>query len=678
MKKFEQTPVKGVLAIYTINKIASKNGKKRVKVICRLFAEEDHSSLDISAQITGKPEQEIGDLKKISMNRSIEKFNQQLLAHLANNPNTHYFSNLWNHLTDAEKLECISEKHKLEKDKRPIITYFEKNVLPRLDRFGPYITADQCRQISHSLYVDYLENKKYKGKSLDKKKAESLINEFLDALAGWLKNSGGTATGTRPSAKKIDELISDIFDDIDGEDRLKALFSYYLQRSGTAAALDALTFRIDADPILQDYLTLRNSEIREKLGVSIVFILRELCGNAEAAKRGTNVHIGDMNILLDNFAKIAPAGFPVVRIPELISHGTPQTELAKEFFTKHRVRFSEILLRKAERSSYAAAAAIMLTSGPRIEEVCALKFGDILPYQSAGIAPILYTATGQIIASDGKTKGFRRTIFIPTFAMHLIRLRIEGLKTFGYSDEEIKNAFIACDITDIASPLNLHRFSACVKSDMHAAGFDDEYFSAVSALMDSETDVAFNGKAEVFDTAYGLRRDAISMMVNVGKLPPHLVESIVGHKLPRGAQRWDKIITRDDEWPAILAMLERIVYLSQFSAHPYFSPVCPSQAGKPELLPVDHQAISVLIPADRIVRVRVRTKGCSSVFVDGAASGQISLTKQTEIVPAYNSGTIVLPDYLSDFQFLSQVRATEAALQRKVRDPFTKGNCGSC
>ena len=678
MKKFEQTPVKGVLAIYSINKITGKNGKKRVKVICRLFAEQDHSDLGISAQITGKPGQDTGDIKRISVNRAMEKFNQQFLANLSVSPNSHYFSNLWNHLTDVEKLECISEKHKLEKDKRPIITYFEKNVLPRLDRFGPYITADQCRQISHSLYVDYLESKKYKGKSLDKKKAESLINEFLDALASWMKTTADTAKGARPSAKKIDELISDIFDDIDGEERLKSLLSYYLQRSGTATALNALTSRITSDPILQDCLTLRNREIRDKLGVSIVFFLRELCGNAEAAKRGTNVHIVDTNILLDNFAKIAPAGFPAIRIPELISHGTPQAELAKEFFSKHRVRFSEILLSKAERSCYAAAAAIMLTSGPRIEEVCALRFGDILPYKSAGIAPIIYTAPGQIIVSDGKTKGFRRTIFIPTFAMHLIHLRIEGLMSFGYSDEEIQNAFIACDETDIASPLNLHRFSACVKSDMHTAGFDDEYFSAVSALMDSEADVAFNGKAELYDTAYGLRRDAISMMVNVGRLPPLLVEAIVGHKLRRGVQRWDKMITRDDEWPAIIAMLERIVYLSQFSAHPYFSPVCPSQAGKPELLPVDHQAISVLIPADRIVRMRVRTKGCSSVFVDGAASGQISLTKQTEIVPAYNSGTIVSPDYLSDFQFLSQVRATEAALQRKVRDPFTKGNCGSC
>lgn len=657
MTQIETTPRKGISAKYNISQPSSKqrqHSAKRAIVKCTLLDAHGVPIDGTTCQVTQKAGQDLVDVKKNAMHRALEKFDKLGFATIINdNNNAHFFSDSWHKLSTAEKLALVSDAHQLDKDKQPVVTYFENNVLPLLDQYGPLISPDQCLAVSSALYLSLMRSKKYKDKRLEPASyARELIDQFFSKLEKWFTSDCSACNRfANNDSGVIPSFIAEAKNKVANEDRFFVLLSNHISVLGVDTVLASLQAAVSDDAVLIINLPkLNHPEAYSTALDALLFRLREICSNASESKNGVNIHLLDANIILENWVAAVNMPFPSVALPLFDVAAITQVELVKEFSWAVRVMFSEIIMDKAADSNYACGAAAMLASGPRVAEVCAIRFGDILPVGKCGLVVLTHTVDGKIIVSTGKNKGFRRTVFFPYFVMCAIELRKRHLRFLGYTEGEINRAFIACNANDIFAPILPQQFSLNVKADMTAAGCDEEYWVAVRKAMVEDADVDFCGNAEMFDSAYGLRRDAISMMVNVAKMPPLMVEAIVGHKLPRRSKRYDKIITRDDEWSGILSMLSRVVYSPKYTEHPFYQPIELDGSSVPVNTAM-YQGVSFLATKEITVKLRIRTVGCSPIFVGVTGSSRILSTNSHDVLtmPTSQGGSsLAIPPYLSD------------------------------
>lgn len=136
---------------------------------------------------------------------------------------------------------------------------------------------------------------------------------------------------------------------------------------------------------------------------------------------------------------------------------------------------------------------------------------------------------------------------------------------------------------------------------------------AVERAMIEEQDFDVFRRPERSLAAYGLRRHATSMLCNIAKMDPLLVDAILGHRLPRYAEDWGERIRRDDEWPAIIEMMERVVYDPDHTQNPFFRPTILGQNSNKMEKDIPYQGYTLTATKTCKTVVSIKTLGNGEV-----------------------------------------------------------------
>ena len=605
MTEIKQTGRKG---LYQKNSWRTKRGKRiAFAQLCDIHGLNIRGAVGQYTMLAGDSEESgmrtalLRAFEKLDSIMEIEYVKPQEDDH---SKDTSYFTTRWKTLTDEEKTAMVGESHSEANIRKKIVNYFERNMLPKLDRYGQTISADDAKAVAKSIYLDILNRKKY-GNCFVSELEAVLIPEYIHELGEQL----ASITEIKRSEKEqLDNILNEIQATVMREDRIRSLLQSVLSISGLDTTLKMTTLKIKENPVLIDDLChLTHTKPRTSAMEALLEMIREVSGDENRSKAEANVHIRDTNDILRNWVKRSEVTLPLIQLPEFNVPGVQQIEICKELPWAVCVRFAALEMAESAISPYACGALTMLTTGPRVAETCAIRFGDILDYGDWGIVTINYTADGEIRIGRGKNSYFHRAVFLPRIVMDAIHTRMDYLRTIGYLENEIKEAYLACSADDIFRPANLHLFSDSIKEMLQQAGCDEGYWRAVVQSMTQEPDYDVFGRREMYDTAYCLRRNATTQCVNKAKMPPLLVDAILGHRLPRGAKRWDAYITEEDNWKGIVAMLERVVYDPRHSNHPAYRPVDLGTETN-ERLEIPYQAVSFTVSGHDKVHVQVAVK----------------------------------------------------------------------
>lgn len=608
MKKLEPTPRDNVKVRYYSSQ---KNGKTIIKA---QLTDEFGVNIDgVFAQHTLSPidTEEIG--KIAARTKALQKLDEMFRAS-DKAEETNYFSRCWNDLSKNEQKDCIASIHRKGKPQESALLYFENNVLPLLDRFGPDISADQAVMVVDDLYEGMLQKKKYNFCYVAREDTPCTDRFFEELISRLRKDQRKLRLifGHRIDMDSVDALVLTVGSEVKKEDRLRSLVEFWLQDQKPAAAVKQFRKCVENDAVLI-YVLDRQSKLDQAVQM-LISILRRLSGNEKQTKNQVNIHVRDVNCILRNLClKCNDDTMPVVVLPEYIVEKVPQIELCKELPGAVRRYFVLDCFNQVERNSYVCGGIVMLTTGPRVAEVCAIKFGDILDRGNWGICVINYTVDGDIRISDGKNIYFRRPIFFVKVAMDIIHRREEALRSQGYSNEQIATAYIVSRPDNPFLPARPHDFSVCIKQMLQEAGCGDDYWESVQQAMIDEPDFDFFRRPERYAIAYGLRRDATSMMCNEARMNPFLVDAILGHRLPHHAEEWRDKIKRDNEWPVVIAQMERVVYDPDHTLNPVFSAVQLGQSMGLQFNGIAYQGFLLSAPRKCKVTIAIRTVGNASV-----------------------------------------------------------------
>jgi hypothetical protein len=293
-----------------------------------------------------------------------------------------------------------------------------------------------------------------------------------------------------------------------------------------------------------------------------------------------------------------------------------QIELCKELPWLVRTRYAAIAMHLSSNSWFGCGGIIMMTSGPRVAEVCAIQFGDIVDFCDWGVCVINYTTDGNIRNTGGKNIYYHRPIFFPKFTMDAIHKRKDFLLAHGIDAEEVKRAYVVGRPNDPMQPANPNAFAGEIKKILQIAGCDEAYWVSAQQAMLQQPDLDYNRQPEKYVVAYCLRRDATSCMCNIAKMHPLMVDAMLGHRLPRYADRLDKWITREDNWSEIIQQMERIVYDPGHSKHPLFVPISLPAKGDDicNMLRVSYPSFSLTTQKLVRIKITIRTHGNSKVI----------------------------------------------------------------
>lgn len=613
MKRLENTTREHVKVKYYFT-------KRKGKVSIKAQLSDDHGvNIDGAyAQYTLAPVDTEEDGKIAARTKALQKMDEMFKQQKQTNRTEEkdYFRTRWNALTQKEQKSCIAEYHKQSKTQKAAMCYFENNILPRIDQYGPDIDEDQAKAVVNDLYIDMLGKKKYQKFYVPQDGAQCVESFFLD-LINTLRNNQGALKrlcGHRVDMTDVESLLKEVMSHVLKEDRLRSLMEYWLQDQESRVAVRHYCRCVEADSVLLDMLSQKDK--RDQAVEKMILILRSLSGNERQTKGQVNTHVRDANCILRNLCVCyTKEVLPIVILPEFIIDKAPQMELCKELPWAVRVYFTASCMSQARSNSYACGGIVMMTAGPRVAEVCAIQFGDILDMGDWGVCVINYTADGDIRKDDGKNIYFRRPIFLVKIAMDIIHIRKEELRKQGYSDEQIAKAYLVSRPDDYFTPARTHSFSSAIKAMLEDAGCEDNYWAAIEQAMIHEPDLDYFSRPEKYAAAYALRRDATSMMCNVAKMDPLLVDAILGHRLPPHMDEWSDKIKRDDEWSSIIAQMERVVYDPDHSVNPAFAV---TELGKPvkdadKRFAIEYQGYLLSASRDCRATVVIRTIGNADV-----------------------------------------------------------------
>lgn len=568
MNRLEKTPRENIRVKFYV----SKKGSKEV-ITAQLTDEQGTIIQGARASYTLQKFDTEKEGKIAARSRALQRMDELFRGSnlAANESSKTIFSDLWFSLSEDEKRICIAERCSRKRNQRHALTYFENNVLPQLDQYGPTINEDQLQNVVEFLFQEMLRKKNYRhcfatrAEAINSKAFFNQLKQKTHQMRSELKGVFGHSI----NKMECDELITQVENKVLEEQRLRSLLENWLSNQEIGPAVQSVWNSIKKDEILLSLLEKKGS--REQAVEKIILLLRIMSGNETQTKNQVNSHVREINCILRGLCLIKESGMPLIALPEYPIEKALQTELCKELEWKQGVRFASLCMGQAAKNSYACGGLTMLISGPRIAEVCAIEFGEILDKGDWGVVVINYTADGEIRKMDGKNIYFHRPIFLPKIVMDAVHLRQEALRNQGYSAAEISTAYLASRPDNIFLPANPQDFSVAIKRMLQDAGCREGYWAAVERAIVEEKDFDFFGCPEKSLAAYGLRRHATTMMCNVAKMNPLLVDAILGHRLPLYAEDWSEKIRRDDEWPAILEMMERIVYDPDHTRNPAFS-----------------------------------------------------------------------------------------------------------
>ena len=547
---------------YYVKYYTSRRGDHSLQIRAELYDDAFRPIPGAAASHRIRSNEDVAAAKRITQNRALEKLNRMAIDKLSSVQNEAFFSNLHKSLTDEERLSCVGSKHTATSSRENVATYCSGK-LQLLDRYGPQITPDQCRLVSERIYLEVMEKKSFTSAFCTEKEPKSILR-FLEELAGLIRRMLDDREKTA-NVDMFNAVLPSVRDSILKEDRLRSLLNRHLETLGTSNSVQVFAERY-SKRMRYDWFNLREAE---KVKADILFAIREFCSNENQSKNQANRHISDLNDYIENLCHYSPVSVPPIHLPLFMTEKASQKELAKELDWKWRRRLANTLFAMAEESNYACGGAVMMTVGPRPEEVCAMKFGDINEFSYGGVAVITRTTDGKTVKHKGKNAYFSRYIFLQRFCMDLIGGRRKYLRSIGYTDKQIEESYLCCRSNDeIHIPMSPVVFSERMKAAIINAGCDDSFLRASELDMQNDRSVGVQSVS-----CYILRRDASTLMCNVACMDPVLVDLILGHKLPKNTKYMKKYITVRDNWPQILAFLNRIVYLPDHSDHPLHAPV---------------------------------------------------------------------------------------------------------
>jgi len=293
---------------------------------------------------------------------------------------------------------------------------------------------------------------------------------------------------------------------------------------------------------------------------------------------------GNVRRTLANFIRMYPLlrlrcpGLPDIPMP--ILRGTSKkvgVERCKALPMPNLVLLYQLLLREAAKTPRALGVALMLLSGCRTGEACAVKFDSIeikvvgrLMY---GAYAIEYTADGNVRSVRAKTDKSYRLIIMPMEMVILVNLRIQELKDQGYTEGEIQDMYLVSLEEDPYVMESVGRVSAYGRELLLRVGVTSDYWDAVRRAMWIDHDLDAFRKPEKDPTAYALRRAAITIWTNICGMDPDLADVLVGHTVRGDGGRLRKYVSRPDSWPVIAEQMSHMVYDPAHTGNPAFCPI---------------------------------------------------------------------------------------------------------
>jgi len=160
-----KTTRKGISVIYYEGK---KNGKK---IITAQLVDEHGMAIDgCSASHTLRPYDDDDNARIAARNKALKKFDARFRENFTegSGDTTDFFRSRWLDISEDKRLDLAPEGKGAKSSRASTIKYFENNVLPLLDMYGPLITADECRTVSEALYAKTLMSKNYTHCFVDK------------------------------------------------------------------------------------------------------------------------------------------------------------------------------------------------------------------------------------------------------------------------------------------------------------------------------------------------------------------------------------------------------------------------------------------------------------------------------------------------------------------------------
>lgn len=336
-------------------------------------------------------------------------------------------------------------------------------------------------------------------------------------------------------------------------------------------------------------------------------------GEANAIETA-NVHINAANLLYEASRHLLPQyDLPPIEIPLFLAGGVVPPEQAKALPRDDLVRLAELIRLDSTETPLAAGAALMLCCLLRPAEVCP-RYGEIIDFGSFGVYAAVHNVSSGKRVSTMKTRNAYRQIVLPKYVMDIVRNSREALRRQGYSDEDIKDAYIVHHRRDIHRPADPRDISRYVKNKLELLGYNSTYWCGMELVAQTEPDADERGNALTDVTAYLLRRSGCTYLCNCTSVPlpdgrsvmPHgLVDALMGHRLRGEDAWWAEWIRREDNWPIIAQVLEGIILDPDHCAHPAYAPALPTVSSQ-----VCHVVQTYVVPPNtppaRTVTVTVR------------------------------------------------------------------------
>ena len=364
--------------------------------------------------------------------------------------------------------------------------------------------------------------------------------------------------------------------------------------------------------------------VLEGVRQSYLALARKNTDRGEAnALMTANKHITEANLLYESSRYVLPQyDLPPIEIPLFITESIVPPEQAKALPRDDLVRLAELIRLDSTETPLAAGAALMLCCLLRPAEVCP-RYGEIIDFGSFGVYAAVHNVSSGKRVSTMKTRNAYRQIVLPKYVMDIVRNNREALRRQGYSDEDIKDAYIVHHRQDIHRPADPRDISSYVKNKLELLGYNSEYWLGLEMVVQAEPDMDDHGNALTDVTAYLLRRSGCTYLCNCTSVPPPdgrsvmphgLVDALMGHHLRSENGWWVDWIRREDNWPVIAQVLESIILDPNHSAHPAFAPALPIVSPQ-----VCHVTQNYAVPQDTLpgntITVTVRCHDCDRVDV---------------------------------------------------------------
>lgn len=256
--------------------------------------------------------------------------------------------------------------------------------------------------------------------------------------------------------------------------------------------------------------------------------------------------------------------------------------------------------------------------GCRVGESCALQIGKFEMKNDTG----RYYVDTQI-NNDGKLTGVLkneysyRYIIVHGVLKDMYDLRYRQLIDYGYTEDEIKEAFLGSTNDDPFKPVRKDKVSAFLKAVLLAVGCDRKEIKLIEAAVEGD-----EGHDSDHDLCAHLFRKIFATLTANGGIKVNEIDALLGHE--------NKLNKKEDyaSWDFVermAAMLDRAIYFGRLTAttNPAY---CPVEIANDSILMKGNKRIQLIAVADGILKGCVQSIECND-------SMDITITQIMENAP---------------------------------------------